>query len=246
MARNEVIQLKEEDFKVRKFTAAPAGTYTFLITKKSKIKRFKSGGRGLELQLKIVADGKGKKTKVTGTVFDNILVTVTWKVGQLLAALKIKKLKITLEELLKLVTGKKLRALVRIERFEGKNRNKVVQYLPLTPSKDEDVSEDDNDADEDDADDADDADGDSDDDAADDSDDSDDEDEDTADDDEDANEDEDEDSSDEDEDADADEDADEDEDADADEDEDEKPRRRGKVTGGKKRTAPAKRPTRRK
>jgi hypothetical protein len=249
MAKNDVINLTEDDFKGKKFKAFPAGTYTCLISKDSKVTKFSGGSRGIKLVLNVVGDSKGKTIKQKGKIFDNIVASVTWKVGQLMAALGIKKMKITLDELLKLIKGKKLRVVIRVERFEKKDRNKVVQLLPLKPTKDEDIDDEDG-ADED----AGDEDGDDDEDSGDDDADEDsssDDDEDDASDDEDAADDDD-DAGDDDEDASDDEDGDDDtgdedgddEDDDAgdddDADEEEQPKRKGKVNSAKKRVAPAK------
>jgi hypothetical protein len=211
MARaSHVVNLTDDDYKGATFKVAPAGKYTVSITNKSKVGKAGSGGA------KLVVHGKISKGEHKGvTFFDHIAASVGWKVAQLLMALGIKKKKITLEEILKLAVGKELRAVLKVDKWEGKKNNKVVQWLPLTASEDEDDDEELDEDDEDTGDDDEDVGDDDDTDEDDDTDSDDDEDEDAGDDDDD----EDEDAGDDDE---NDEDEDEDEDSDDDEEE-EKP-----------------------
>ena len=241
--RKDVINLNKEDFESKNFKAIPAGTYFFKISPKSSIK---PGTKGNNLNVQAtVTKGEHKGANV----FDTIAPSVGWKVAQLLNALGIKKMTLTLQELLKLVMGKDLRAIVRVEKYQGKKQNKVVQWLPLEVAEDEEEDESDEDEDEDAEEDSDEEDSD---------DDSDDEDDSEDDDDDDSNdddEDEDDESDDEDEedaeedDEDSDEDDDEDEDADDDEEEEDdeedeapvvkKPTRAEKRAASKKKAAPA-------
>jgi len=132
----DVIKLTKDDFEG--FKAAPSGKYTFLITKKSSIKKGASGN-----VLNVAATISSGPHKGT-TVFDNIAPHVGWKIAQLLSALGIKKMQLTLQELLKLITGKSLRAVVRTKTFEGKKRNEIVQWLPLAAAEgEEDIADDD-------------------------------------------------------------------------------------------------------
>jgi hypothetical protein len=149
---NEKITLGKEDFEVKKFKAAPGGTYRVAIdAKKSKLKPGKtSGTTTLELHASI---SKGEHKKIS--FIDNIGSSVTWKIGQLLSALgKKKTTEITLAKLLKmLIDAGELRALLRAVKFEGKDRNEVVQWLPLKNDSagDDDEGTDDSDDDDDDA-----------------------------------------------------------------------------------------------
>jgi ribosomal protein L12E/L44/L45/RPP1/RPP2 len=215
------VSLTDDDFKRKSFKTAPAGKYTLKISNASKIK---PGAQSNILQV-VLTITKGPHKGVN--IFDNIAAHVGWKVAQLMLALGIKKKKITLQELLKLITGKTLQAVISTGKFNDKKQNKVAQYLPAGKAKgDEDESDEDEDEDEDEQDeDEDEDDADEDEDGA--SDDDDDDDDDDEDDDDDADDDE------------ADEDEDDDEDADDDaEDNDEEdepaPVKRGKKPAGKK------------
>lgn len=143
---NEKISLSEEDFKVKKFKAAPGGTYRIRISNKSKLKPGKNGGTTLELHGTIT---KGPHKKIT--FIDNIGSSVAWKIGQLLAAIGKKKVKeITLAKLLKLaLEAGEFRALLKATKYEGKDRNEVVQYLPLGNGSEHDEDADSDDSDED-------------------------------------------------------------------------------------------------
>lgn len=154
MARStHVVNLTDDDYKGATFKVAPAGKYTVSITNKSKVGKAGSGGA------KIVVHGKISKGEHKGvTFFDHIAASVTWKVAQLLMALGIKKKKITLEEILKLAVGKELRAVLKVEKYEGKKNNKVVQWLPLVAAEGEDDDDEDDDLDDEDDDAGDDAD----------------------------------------------------------------------------------------
>lgn len=132
---NQVISITPKDRERKSFKTAPSGTYFIRISKKSALKEM-SGGTGANLQLTIT---KGPHKGIN--IFDNIAAHVTWKIGQLLAALGIKKNKFTMAELLKMVKDKELRAVVRVGRFEGKKRNEISQYLPLAAQPDEDDDE---------------------------------------------------------------------------------------------------------
>lgn len=239
MARTKV-DLSKDDFEQKSFKTAPGGRYKVKISKESTIVGMTSGD-GIKVKATIV-EGKHKGV----TFFDNIAITVKWKIAQILRALgythvTAKKLK-TLQDILAALKGKELQAILREKTFEGKKQNSVTQWLPLgaTDEAEDEDEEDDEDTDEDaaDADDeGDEEDEDDEEDAEDDEDESDDDDEDDADesDDEDADEDEDDDESDEeDEEEDADE-SDEDDDDDAD-DEDDEPAPVKK--GAKKKAAP--------
>ena len=180
-SKKDQVSLTDDDFKAKSFKTAPAGKYTFKISAASKVKPG-STSNILQVVLSIVkGDHKGVN------VFDNIAAHVGWKVAQLMLALGIKKKTITLQTLLKLITGKTVQAVIATGEYNGKKQNKVVQYLPLAGETEAEDSDEDEDEDED----------------------EDDEDEDGASDDEDADEDEDDEDSD---DADEDEDADEDDD----------------------------------
>lgn len=215
---NQVINLSSDDFKKKSFKTAPAGTYFAKLTAKSALKEM-SGGTGINVQC-VITKGPHKGVNI----FDNIGPNVKWKIAQLCVALGIKKTKFTMAELLKLIKGGELRVIVRVKLYNGAKKNEVVQYLPLTATKDEDTADDLNDVDDDDEDDdEEESDDESDDDDEEDEEDEDEEDEDEDEDDEDdADEDGDEEDEDDDEDDDEDEEDDEeDEDDDVDEDEDE-------------------------
>jgi hypothetical protein len=142
-----VISLTEDDYKQKSFKTAPAGTYTFKISKqKTAIK----DGKAVKVYA-VITKGPHKGTGV----FDHIAAHVGWKIAQLLHALGIKKMTITLQEFAKLIGDKELRAIIREEKFEGKTRNKIVQWLPLEASDDEDENDEELDDDEDEADDED-------------------------------------------------------------------------------------------
>lgn len=245
MAKGNVkIRLTDDDYESKGGRkTAPAGTYLFRVHKDSKLKDMASG-KGVEVRLEIIG-GSGKKwKKYKGTyVFDNIAPTVTWKIAQILKALGIKKKDITMEQFLKLIKGKEIRASIRIKNDEDYGKqNKINQYLPPGEGADSAMDEDeedgdeledgDEDGDEDDEDEDDDEDGDDDDDADDDDEDEDEEDE------EDEDEDEDDDDEDEDEDDDLDEDdLDEDDDEDEEEEEEEEKPKRGRKPAAKKTAA---------
>lgn len=143
---NTVINLTKDDFKKKSFKTAPGGTYFIKISAKSELKEM-NGGTGINLAGTIT---KGPHKGVN--FFDNIGPNVKWKFAQLFVALGIKKTKLTIAEILKLIKGGELRAILRERTWEGKKRNEVVQYLPLTVSKDEEgpASDDDEDEEEDD------------------------------------------------------------------------------------------------
>jgi hypothetical protein len=204
------LNLKADDFKRKSFKAAPGGTYFVRILKeKTKIEK-KPKGKQITVYAKIM---KGSSKGIT--FFDNVSASVGWKIAQLLVALGIKKpsSKLTLEMVLKKAIGADLRVQLKTETWEGKKRNKVVTWLPLKKTKDED--EDDADEDDEDPDDADDDD---------DNDDNDDSDDDDGDDDD----------SDDDDGDDDDDDSDDDDSDDDDDDEDDKPKKKGKKTKSKK------------
>lgn len=134
----KVIKLGKEDYLTKTYKTAPSGTYKVqFVYKNSKIKPSKNGkGQNLNLNAKIT-EGPHKDI----TFFDVIGDSVTWKIGQLLAAIATKKDSITLEQLNKLLGGKTVRAILRIDMFQGKKSNKVVQWLPLKPGKNEEAAE---------------------------------------------------------------------------------------------------------
>jgi len=238
MARGKDTYSLTKDDLEGSFKHAPAGKYFIRFTKDSKVTRNKKGD-GNVAKLKIVIT-KGEHKGIT--FFDNIATHVGWKIGQILAALKIKgKMKGTLAELVKLVTNQECRATLRVKKFEGKKRNEVVQYLPLKVTAaeaadrdDEDEEEDEDDEDLDEAVDSDDEE-DAEDEDEDDEEDADDDEEDEEDDDEDDSEEDSEDEEETDEEAEAD-DEDEDEDEDDDEEEEAPPRKRVKKAAVKKST----------
>lgn len=215
-SKKDVINLTDDDFKAKTYKTAPGGTYFIKISKqKSKVK---PGSQGNIANLHITIS-RGKHKGIT--LYESLAPHVGWKIAQLLHALGVKKLTLTLQELIKLVGDKELRAVLKEEKYQGKKNNKVVQFLPLEAAADEESDEDedldDDDSDEDDDDD--DSDDDADDDDSDD-DDSDDDDDDDDEEDDDSDEEADDDAEDDDEDEDEDDDEAEEEDAD-DEDEDE-------------------------
>lgn len=225
---DDVIKLNKDDYKQKSFPTAPGGKYKVQITTKSAIKPGRKGGNQLAVHAVITKGPYAKKV----SFFDNIAPTVGWKIAQLLHALGVKKMQITLKELLKLIKGKELRAILREETFEGKKRNKVVQWLPLDVTKKEKEEDDDIDEDEDEDDSDDDEDEDEEEDEDEDGDDEEDDDDSDDDDDEDGDDDEDDDDADEDEDED--EDDDDEEDDDEDEDEEEEVKKSSKKKGSKK------------
>ena len=142
--KNEVISLTKDDFKKKSFKTAPGGTYFVKVNPKSKLKEM-SGGTGLNIEGTIT---KGPHKGVN--FFDNVGPNVKWKIAQIVSGLKITKTKFTMAELLKMIKGGELRAILREKTFEGKKRNEVVQWLPLTVSKDEPKPATDDDEDEED------------------------------------------------------------------------------------------------
>lgn len=139
---SDVIKLTKDDFKRKTFKTAPGGTYTVRLTKKTVIAPGTDGN-----VLKVhgqVSRGNHKGV----TFFDNIAPHVGWKIAQLLTALGVKKMQLTLQALLKLVKehGEEIRVQLREKKFEGKRRNEVVMYLPpgkgSTDDEDEDQDQD--------------------------------------------------------------------------------------------------------
>lgn len=247
----DVIKLSDDDLKGQSFKTAPAGKYTVKFSKKSKIK---AGSNGNILNV-MATISKGEHKGVN--FFDNIAAHVGWKIAQILRALglsdkQIKKLKkLTLQDVLKMITahGKDVRAVLKTEIYQGRKQNKVVQWLPLAASEDEedDDLEDDDEADEsdEDGDDTDDEDGDDDDSDDDEDDDADEDDDDDADDDDDDSDDDDDDDSDDDDDDDIDDDDDDDdsgddEDEDDDDDDDDEPAPKRRTAAKKTAKKPAK------
>jgi DNA-directed RNA polymerase delta subunit len=155
----DVIALTDDDYKGKKFKTAPGGEYEVKVSAKTAVAK---GTQGNVAKVQIViTKGKHKST----IIFDNIAPHVGWKVAQLLKALGIKKTKLTLEEFVKLIKNKELRAIIKEEVYNKKKQNKIVQYLPLEADEDEEELNDDlddedddedNDADEEDEDDEDD------------------------------------------------------------------------------------------
>lgn len=135
----KTISLTDKDFKRKKFKIAPAGTYECIITGKTTIKPGRQGGNNLSVHAKIT---RGPSKGIT--FFDTIAETVTWKIGQLLAALKKKKPRLTLETLKKLALNQKLRVILREDEYAGRKQNKVVQWLPLKRTSDEEEEADEN------------------------------------------------------------------------------------------------------
>ena len=211
----DAINLNEKDFIRKSFKAAPPGTYTVKITNKTKIEPSRAGGNMLKIHAKIVS-GPNKGI----SFFDNIVPHVGWKVAQVLAALGVKKMSLTLQQLLKMVLDADLRVILRVKKWDGKDRNEVVQWLPLKATKAEEVDDDEDEDDEED-DDADET-----------TDDDEDEDTETSDDDDDDDDDSDDDDDDEDDDT-ADDD-DEEDDVDEDDEEEETPPARGRRAAVKK------------
>jgi cobalamin biosynthesis protein CobT len=221
-----VVNLSDDDYKGATFKVAPAGKYEVTVTPKTKVGKSKSGGAKIEIHAKIA---KGEHKGIS--FFDHVAASVTWKVAQVLLALGVKKKSITLEEIVKLLIGTNLRAVLMVDKYEGKKNNKVVQWLPLKAADDDDG--DDEEDDDDDADDSDDADDD-----ADDSGDDDDSDDDADDDDADDADDDDDDADDsDDDDDDADQGDDDDDDADEPEPEPKKKSTKKKQAAAKKSTA---------
>lgn len=258
----DVIKLTEADYKKKTFKTAPGGTYFMRFTKKSTIK---PGNDGNVLNVHgSISRGPHKGV----TFFDNIAPHVGWKIAQLLAALGVKKMSLTLQALLKLVKehGDEIRVQLREKKWSGKRQNAVVMYLPVkgkTDDEDEDQddeSDEENDEEEEDQDeseesddeeeDSDDEDSDEDDEEESDDDESDDDDDEDSDDEEDSDDDDadegDEDVEEDDDDADDDEEGDEDDEDADDEDEEEAPAKKRAVkkkAAPKTRRAPAKKKT---
>jgi hypothetical protein len=222
-----VVNLSDDDYKGATFKVAPAGKYEVTVTPKTKVGKSKSGGAKIEIHAKIA---KGEHKGIS--FFDHVAASVTWKVAQVLLALGVKKKSITLEEIVKLLIGTNLRAVLMVDKYEGKKNNKVVQWLPLKAADDDDDDDEEDDDTDDDADDSDDAD-DDDDDSGDDDDNDDDADDDDADDADDDDDDAD-DSDDDDDDADQ---GDDDDDADEPEPEPKKKSTKKKQAAAKKSTA---------
>jgi hypothetical protein len=153
MAKNkgDVVVLTDDDFKTKKFKTAPGGKYVLTIAKsKSKIK---PGNSGNNLQL-VLTISKGPHKKVN--IFDHISPNVGWKIAQILKALGKKKVKkITLQELLKMLEGKDIGAVVKVTQWNGQPQNKIVQYLPVKDIKDDDDEDEEGEEDEEDEDDSD-------------------------------------------------------------------------------------------
>lgn len=162
MAKGDVITVTKDDLSGGKsFKRAKNGKYRLKIdTKKSKIKPAKKGkGNNLELVVKITKDANGKKTEAKGvSIYDTIAPHVGWKIANLVLAvfgkkqgLKLLKKKLTLQELLKLLKKitEEIRGVVITETWRGKKRNKIRQYLPLEPGKDEEEEEEDEEDDDD-------------------------------------------------------------------------------------------------
>lgn len=237
-SQKDVVRLKDEDYKSKSFKTAPSGRYTFTINKaQSKI----VPGNESNVLRTVLTVSKGTHKGVN--VFDNIAAHVGWKIAQLLLALgytqkKLSKMKLTLPEVLKMIAGKSIDAVIKVRDSEdfGK-QNKVVQYLPpgakLEDDDDEEEGEED---DEEESEDSEDEDEDEEDEEDEDSDDEDEDDED--DDSEEEDEDDDEDEEDEEEDEDEEDDDEDEEEEDEDDDEDEPPTPRKKPVA--KKAAPAK------
>lgn len=216
--KTDVIKLTEKDFKGKSFKVAPSGKYIVKFNAKTAIK----AGRNGNLLNVMITITKGEHKGVN--IFDNIAPHVGWKIAQLLKAMGIKKVpkKLTLQELLKMVKkyAKDLRAIVKVEMYQGKKQNKVVQYLPLASDDDEGDDDDIDEAEDEDSDEDGDEDGDDDDSDDDEDDDSEDDDDEDSDDDEDDDDDESDDDEDDDEDEDEDEDSDDEDEDEEDEDDD--------------------------
>jgi hypothetical protein len=141
-----VVNLSDDDYKGATFKVAPAGKYEVTVTPKTKVGKSKSGGAKIEIHAKIA---KGEHKGIS--FFDHVAASVTWKVAQVLLALGVKKKSITLEEIVKLLIGTNLRAVLMVDKYEGKKNNKVVQWLPLKAADDDDDDDEEDDDTDDDA-----------------------------------------------------------------------------------------------
>lgn len=109
------------------FKTAPGGTYKARITNKSKIKPSKKGG-GNNLEVHAVIT-KGPHKGIS--FFDTIAPHVGWKLAQIISAVGLKMKSGTLQKLLKKIVNQDVRVILREEEFEGRRKNKVVQWLPV-------------------------------------------------------------------------------------------------------------------
>jgi|SRR6185312_6661604 len=242
---SKIAGLTKEDFEDKKFKVAPSGRYTAKISKGSaKGTSIKAGSNGDYLNVHAtITNGKSKGV----TFFDAVGASVGWKIAQLLKACGLdfakasKKIK-TLQDLLTLIAGTELDVVLRKTKYNGNDKNEVVQWLPLGAAADEDEeSEEDEDADDEDTEDADDESDEEDEDDEEESEDDEDESDDDDDADDDESDDEDEEESEDEDESDDDDDEEEDE-ADEEEDEDDEPVKKP----AKKKAAPAKKNARRK
>lgn len=197
---NDSFSLTKDDLEGGNRKVAPGGTYVVALDKKNTEIKKGQNGNLLNICVKI-SQGKHKNVRI----FDNIAAHVGWKIAQVIAAFGLTLKKGTLQDLLKKILDSdgEIRVVVREDKYQGRPKNEIVQYLPAGDDEDADDDEDededddkdedeDEDGDDDDSDDDSDDDDDDDDDDEDGDDDSDDDDDDDSDDDDDEDEDEDE------------------------------------------------------
>lgn len=142
---SDVIRLSKADYETKSFKTAPSGTYHVQVSAKSCIKQG-SNGNLLNVQVTIA---KGPHKGVN--IFDNIAPHVIWKIAQLLTAVGVPKVgELTLQRVLRMVSGKDLRAVVSEGSYNDKPQNKITQYLPLEQSASDDAPDDADDDDDDD------------------------------------------------------------------------------------------------
>lgn len=135
MARaKDVLTFDKDDLEGGKH--APSGKYHVKILAKSAVEPNKAGDGNNLVVFAEISRGKHKGVKFR----DYLSANAKWKLVQLMHAigLKVKAgMKITLQDILKALKGKELRAMLMVDTYNDRKQNKPSAWLPLEAAEDE-------------------------------------------------------------------------------------------------------------